>query len=246
MILCCLCKVLSKRLFKIIEDNVGVVNTNKTVLTLSCIMLKMAKHNLKILRHEHSKIINFTMSKFIKRSLWIRTTRQILIRSDFNNDLITTLLKELRNCNRKLFSCPPQNRWKRNHEFTPLFNKIIGTFTHQTKYLHVRKLILLLMTNIYLNFFETHTDQNILKWFYSVWKERLANFKSSSCNKLSPQCVCYWYNLLLWMFFIPCDNWSTWFFLKVYRCSVVFLTTKLLLSLTQVLWKKSIFYMLSP
>ena len=40
-------------------------------------------------------------------------------------------------------------------------------------------------------------------------------FKSSSCKSLSQVCVPL-YNLLRWMFFIPCDNWKTLFFIQIY------------------------------
>ena len=51
------------------------------------------------------------------------------------------------------------------------------------------------------------------------------------------QCVCYWYNLLQWIY----DCWKTLFFKKVYRYPEIFLTAMLLLSLKPVFWKKSIF-----
>ena len=40
-------------------------------------------------------------------------------------------------------------------------------------------------------------------------------FKSSSCKSLSQVCVLL-YNLLRWMFFIPCDNWKALFFIQIY------------------------------
>ena len=39
-------------------------------------------------------------------------------------------------------------------------------------------------------------------------------FKSSSWKTIFLQCVCYRCSLLRWMFFVPCDNWKTLFFLK--------------------------------
>ena len=46
--------------------------------------------------------------------------------------------------------------------------------------------------------------------------------------------------------FTPCDNWKKLFYTEMFRCSKVFVTAMLLRSLTQVLWKKSVFYKLSP
>ena len=36
--------------------------------------------------------------------------------------------------------------------------------------------------------------------------------KNGSCKNLSVQCICYWCNLLRWIFFILCDNWKTLLF----------------------------------
>ena len=60
------------------------------------------------------------------------------------------------------------------------------------------------------------------------------------------QCVCYWYNLLWWMFLILCDNWKTLLFIIVYHYPEIILTAMLLLSLKPVFWRKSAFYPLSP
>ena len=70
-------------------------------------------------------------------------------------------------------------------------------------------------------------------------------FKSSSCKNGFLQCVCYRCNLLRWMFFVPCDNWKTLFFLKVCRYCEIFSTAILSFSLKQVFWKKSVFYVIS-
>ena len=71
-------------------------------------------------------------------------------------------------------------------------------------------------------------------------------FKSSSCKKSFLQCVCYKCNLLRRMFFVPCDNWKTLFFLRVCRYCEIF-STALPFSLKQVFWKKfeSLMLMLS-
>ena len=61
------------------------------------------------------------------------------------------------------------------------------------------------------------------------------------------QLVCYRCSLLRWMFFIPCDNWKTWFFIKVCRYYWIFSTAILLLSLKKVFWiERSLYFTLSP
>ena len=120
-----------------------------------------------------------------------------------------------------------------------LFKKPIYTLGHQTKYLHVRKLISLFITNIYLAFsclemYRRVIQTKVTKMFLLCLKRKDSQtFKKSSCKKLSTLCVGYWYNLLRWMFFTPCDNWNTSFFINVFCCFVVFLTAMLLLSLTE-------------
>ena len=69
-------------------------------------------------------------------------------------------------------------------------------------------------------------------------------FKSGSCKNLFLEYVCYWYNLLWWMFFILCDNWKTFLFIIVYCYSEIVLTAMLLLSLKTVFWRKSVFYVI--
>ena len=83
--------------------------------------------------------------------------------------------------------------------------------------------------------------------FYSLWKEthKPLTFKRGSFKKAFLQCVCYWYNLLQWIFFFPCHLWKALFFMEVYHYSEVFLTAMLLLSLKPAFWKKSVFYSLS-
>ena len=54
---------------------------------------------------------------------------------------------------------------------------------------------------------KTHTDQSIVQAFLLCLKINVSwTFKSSSCKKLFPKLVYHWYNLLRWIFFIPCDN----------------------------------------
>ena len=122
-------------------------------------------------------------------------------------------------------------------EFKLLFNKIIYTSANQTKCLHLRKLVFLFINNC---LFGRLCSRNVkktyrpkyTKMFLLFLKRKETNIqKSGRCKQLSLQCVCYWCNLLRWMFFTPCNNWNTSFFIKIYHCSVVFLATVLLLSL---------------
>ena len=117
---------------------------------------------------------------------------------------------------------------KTTNLFNWYFSQLIYTLLQQTKY---RKLILPLTSSICLFIY-------LLIYKY---KEGSQTFKSSSCNNYFLQWVCYCYNLLWWMFFIPCNNWKTLLFTKVYRYSDMFLTTPLLLSLRPVLWKSPFF-----
>ena len=64
---------------------------------------------------------------------------------------------------------------------------------------------------------------DILKNFWCFTKFTLSEkknvsqtFESSSCQKVFPKCVYHWYNLLWWMFFIPCDIWKTLFFVQIH------------------------------
>ena len=116
-----------------------------------------------------------------------------------------------------------------------------------------RKLNLPLTSSIYFVFWplemqkKTRTDQSIPRVFLLCLKRNdPQTFTSASCKNPFLQCVCYWYNLLRWMFFILCDNWKTLLFMKVCRYSEIFLSAMLLLSLKPVFWKKSIFYALAP
>ena len=54
--------------------------------------------------------------------------------------------------------------------------------------------------------------------FYSLWKEthKPSTFKRGSFKKLFLQCVCYWYNLLQWIFFfhVICErHYFSWKFI---------------------------------
>ena len=100
---------------------------------------------------------------------------------------------------------------------------MIYTLVHQTKYLHRKTKFsfhkqylfdLLLPRNVN----ETHTEQSILQTFLLCLERNVSQtFKISSCKKVFPKCVYHWYKLLWWMFFIPCDNWKTLFFIQIYR-----------------------------
>ena len=115
-----------------------------------------------------------------------------------------------------------------------------------------RKLNLPLTSSIYFVFLPLEMQKRLKQTkvchalSYFVWRNDPQAFKSGSWKQSFLQCVCYWYNLLRWMFFILCDNWKTLLFIKVYRYCGIFLYAMLLLSLKPVFWKKSVFYALSP
>ena len=90
---------------------------------------------------------------------------------------------------------------------------------------------------------KTHINQSILLTFLLCLKRNVSlALKSSSCNKAFPKCVYHGYNLLRWMFFIPCDNWKTFFLYKLIVAQKFGVTGMLLRSLKQVFWKKSRFH----
>ena len=134
------------------------------------------------------------------------------------------------------------------------FSRLIQTFqTHikpkiyieKTKFASHKQYLFGLLT--YRNTKKTETDQSIPHVFFLCLKRNNSQtFESSGCKNPFPQCVCYWCNLLRWMFFVLCNNWKTLLCIKVYRYSEIFLTDMLLLSLKPVFWKKSVFYVLSP
>ena len=89
---------------------------------------------------------------------------------------------------------------------------------------------------------KTRTDQGIPRVFLLCLKRNNPQtFKSGSCINPFLQSVCYCYNLLRWMFFILCDNWTTLLFMKVCRYFEIFLSAMLLLSLKPVFCKKYVF-----
>ena len=121
-----------------------------------------------------------------------------------------------------------------------------------------RKLNLSLISCVYFAFFplemQKRLEQSSIRCVQSIpcvfplclKRNNPQTFKSGSCKNPFLQCVCYYYNLLRWMFFILCDTWKKLLFMKVYRCSEIVLSAMLLLSLKPVYCKKSVFYALSP
>ena len=109
-----------------------------------------------------------------------------------------------------------------------------------------RKPILSLTSRIYLVSLPLEI-QGILKQtkvyhtlFYFFWKE------TKNRKNLFLQYVCYWDNLFRLMFVILCDS-KALLFIIVYRYSEIILTAMmLLLSLNPEIWRKSVFYALSP
>ena len=86
------------------------------------------------------------------------------------------------------------------------------------------------------------------KHFYSISKEA-----SHIYLKVFPKCVYHWHNLLRWLFFVLCENWTQYFlfYLKrsVFKIYNKFIVTQrlgataiLLRTLKQVFRKKSAFY----
>ena len=74
----------------------------------------------------------------------------------------------------------------------------------------------------YRNVKRTHADQYIYILHFFVLAPKRNNwkiFKSNNSKKPFLQSVCYWCDLLWWMFFVLCDNWESLFFKKVYRYS---------------------------
>ena len=117
-----------------------------------------------------------------------------------------------------------KNRWELNQQFALLFLKINWHFVTLNQISKYRKL------NLAFGNRPVHTK--VYYTFFTVWKETTHKpLKIATAKKPFLQSVCYWYNLLRWMFFILCDNRKALFFIKVYLCSDIFLTIMLLLSL---------------
>ena len=80
----------------------------------------------------------------------------------------------------------------------------------------MRKLNLLLINSVYLVFSSLEMHGR-LKQTKVYCKFVGSNWKETTYKLSKEECPCYWYNLLRWMFFIPCDNWNTLFFIKFCR-----------------------------
>ena len=79
---------------------------------------------------------------------------------------------------------------------------------------------------------------------FSLKRSVSQTFKSRSCKRVFPKCVYHWYNLLRWMFSIPCDNCKQYFLHKFIVTQRHGATAMLLRSFKQVFRKKSAFYVL--
>ena len=110
-----------------------------------------------------------------------------------------------------------------------------------------RKLNLPLPRSIYLVFLPLEMQRRLKQskvyhmFFYCLKRYNPESFKSGRSKNPFLQCVCYWYNLLRWMFSILCGNWKTLLFIKIYHYSEIVLTAMFLL----VFWRKSVLYSLS-
>ena len=91
---------------------------------------------------------------------------------------------------------------------------------------------------------KTDADQSINNKLslFSLKRSVSQTFKSSSCKRVFPKCAYHWYNLLRWMFFIPCDNCKQYFLHKFIITQRLGATAMLLCSFKQVFWKKFAFY----
>ena len=163
------------------------------------------------------------------------------------------MIRRYKIINKSYFCVHHKNRQKHNQHFkTAVFhNKFIlchikpNIYISKIKFASHKQYLFCLLTSR--NTKKTRTDQSIPRVFLLCLKRNdPQTFTSASCKNPFLQCVCYWYNLLRWMFFILCDNWKTLLFMKVCRYSEIFLSAMLLLSLKPVFWKKSVFYALSP
>ena len=126
-------------------------------------------------------------------------------------------VKELGNYKQKLFLGPPQ--------------KIDGSTT---------KILKLLFFTI--NLYFVTSNQSIPRVFLLRLKSNdPQTFTSGSCKNPFLQCICYWYNLLWWIFWFHVISGRYYRLWKMNVTLRFFLSIVLLLSL-----KPSIFYALSP
>ena len=123
--------------------------------------------------------------------------------------------------------CPPQKQV----ETQPIFSTII--FQNKFTLRHTRLSIYIWQTK-----FSSHKQYLFGLLFRRNVKKTLADQSVSQTfllylKKTFPKCVYHWYNLLRWMFFIPCNNWKTLFFKTNYGYPTFDTTTMLLRSLNK-------------
>ena len=127
---------------------------------------------------------------------------------------------------RKIIFVSPQKIGENSTNFLNCYfsNKIL-ILIHQTKYLHVGNQI--------------YFTRAVFTWSYLLYKSKedsyrpkytlifllcpnrndSRTFKTSSCKKnVSPDATCF----VRQMFFVPCDNWKTLYFLNVCRYFEIF------------------------
>ena len=65
---------------------------------------------------------------------------------------------------------------------------------------------------------KTHIDQSILPTFLLCLKINVSQtLKGRSCKKVFPKSVYHGHNVPRWMYFIPCDKWKSFLFIRTYR-----------------------------
>ena len=105
-----------------------------------------------------------------------------------------------------------------------------------------------LTSSIYLVFLPLEMQERLKQtkvyhtFFTLSEKKRPTNLQKWQHKNPFFQCVCHWYDLLRWMFFIPCNNWKTLLSIAVYCYPEIVLTAIFWLPLKPVFWKKSIVY----
>ena len=144
-----------------------------------------------------------------------------------------------------------KNRRKYNQHFKLLFFKInlhYGTSDYISTY---GKLNLLPINSIFFVFPSRVMQRRLMQTkayykisLFSLKRSASKAFQSSRRKRVLPKCVYHWYNLLRWMFFIPCDNSKQVFFLHRFIVTQRLGGTVMLMnSVKQVFWKKSTYCM---
>ena len=142
-----------------------------------------------------------------------------------------------------------KNNWKHIQHFKLLFFKL-NLYFDTSKYIYsCRKLNLLLVNSTYLIVSALLKQRRRIqtkvhfKFCYSV---RIGTtqkpLKIAVAKKISSNMYVIDETSLQWMFPIPCGNWKTLLLTKVCRYNEILSTAKFMLSLKQVFWKKSVFY----